>query len=252
MFPVFFLGVVSGIGFSLQYPYLFFAFLIYLFVLLVSSRKIFSLFVYPLGFLLANITRIIFDLRHDFFHLRVLWEFFLDVYVRHTVTAATYDYHYLHLFPVFCLLLALLTAGLARINKLLAIVVLAAYLLLNYQSPLLNFSKSLGMPNDLTLKSLENAAATINQDNPPSKFNVVTLWDFDTVARPMRYLLKYYYHHEAQPFENYSDVTVIYAFAPKDYDINQPKVWELKTFLLYKVSELKSPSDQYLLYKLTK
>ena len=47
---------------------------------------------------------------------------------------------------------------------------------------------------------------------PLSRFNVVTLWDFDTVARPMRYLLKYYYHLNSQPFENYTAILLIQTF----------------------------------------
>lgn len=249
---VFWLGLISGIGFSLQYPYLVFAFVIYLLILYLSSKKLISFFVYPLGFILANITRVIFDLRHDFFHLRVLWEFFLDVYVRHTVTASAYYYHYLHLFPLFCLLLAILAAGIYRLNRYFSIVVVAVYAILNLQSSLLNLAKATGMPNDITLKTLESIALVINQDNPPQRFNLVTLWDFDTLARPLRYLLKSYYHKSAQPFENYANVDTIYAFAPLDYDIGHPGVWELKTYMPYVVSRLESPSEKYVLYKLTK
>lgn len=248
----FWLGLVSGIGFSLQYPYLFFAGLIFILCIFVSQKRLLMATLYAIGFLCANITRVIFDFRHDLFHVRVLWEFFLDVYVRHTVTASTYYYHYLHLFPVFCLLIALFTVGLYRIHKLLAVVILVAYLIVNFQSPNFNLKKSIGMPDGITLKTLESATNTIAKDSPPAKFNVVTLWDFDTLARPMRYLLKYYYHLIPQPFENYANVDAIYAFAPASYDIQHPGVWELKTFAPYKVELLASPSAKYLLYKLVK
>lgn len=123
---------------------------------------------------------------------------------------------------------------------------------MNLQSPLLNLTKATGMPAGITLKTLETAAGIMANDNPPDKFNIVTLWDFDTLARPLRYLLKSYYHQNAQPFENYANVDTIYVFAPLDYDINRPGVWELKTYLPYKVTKLDSPSEHYFLYKLTK
>lgn len=250
--PVFWLGLLSGIGFSLHYPYLIFAGLVFSLCLLISQKRLAATLLFSAGFLTANLTRIIFDLRHDFYHLRVLWQFFLDVYYYKTVTAAVYDYHFLHLFPYFCLLLAFLSVGFYKIKKPLVLIPIFIYLYLNFQSPLFNLDKSIGMPPGITLKTLEIAADTIASDNPPSRFNVVTLWDFDTVARPLRYLLKYYHHLNAQPLENYAAVDAIYAFAPTSYDFNHPGVWELKTFAPYQVTKLTSPSPQYYLYKLSK
>lgn len=239
----FWLGVISGIGFSLQYPYLFFALLTLGLICYLSARKAISIFLFSSGFLLANFTRIIFDFRHEFFHLKVLWQFFLDVYIRHSVAAPTYYYHYLQLFPVFCILIALLTAGLYRTNKYFALMALALYLFVNLKSP--------SMPARLTLRTLETAADLIAKDNPPAKFNLVTLWDFDTRANPLRYLLKYYYHLTPAGYENYKDVDTLYAFAPENYDIMNPHVWELTVFHPYQVTDLKINAPGYRLYKLS-
>ena len=247
----FWLGVVSGIGFSLQYPYLFFALFTLGLICYLSARKARSILVFSFGFLLANFTKVIFDFRHEFFHLKVFWQFFLDVYVRHSVTAPTYYYHYLQLFPIFCIIIAFLTVGLYKINKFVALLALVLYLFVNLKLPLLNLKKPVGMPAGITLRTLENAANFIAKDNPPAKFNLVTLWDFDTRANPLRYLMKYYYQLTPAGYENYNDVDILYAFAPENYDIVNPHVWELTVFHPYQVTDLKINASGYRLYKLS-
>ena len=99
---------------------------------------------------------------------------------------------------------------------------------------------------------LWRSAETIAKDKPPEKFNVVTLWDFDTRAYTERYLLTYMYKLTPSAVENYKDNEVVYALAPLDYDIIKPKVWELQEFLPYKVSVLPDFAEGYKLYKLSK
>lgn len=250
--PVFWLGLVSGAGFSLQYPFLVFAAFLLFLVLLISKRRLLSAFLFSLGFFLANITRIIFDLRHDFYHLRTLWQFFLDVYINKTISGTTYPYHYLHLYPYFCLLLAFFTIGIYNSKKPLVIFPVLVFLYLNFTSPILNLNRSLGMPDGMTLATLESAAEVIAADQPPARFNVATLWDFDTLARPIRYLLQYYHGLKPQGFADYGNVDALYVFAPIDRDINNPEVWELNTLKPYQVTVLASPVAKYRLYKLTK
>ena len=253
---VFWLGLISGIGFSLQYPFLIYSAFLFFLVIFLSKKRLPAISLFLGGFFLANITRVIFDLRHDFYHLRTLWQFFLDVYFYRTISGATYSYHYLHLFPIFCLLLALVTGGLYKVRKVLALIPITIFLYLSFTSPLLDLKRSTGMPPGITLKSLEAAANTIADDlsvGPPAGgFNVATLWDFDTVARPMKYLLQYNHGLTPQGFENYGNLDALYVFAPEDRDINNPEVWEFNTFKPYRVTTLISPSAKYRLYKLTK
>lgn len=248
----FWLGLISGIGFNLQYPFLVYGAFLFLVTILISKRRLKSTILFIIGFCLANITRVIFDIRHDFYHIRTLWQFFVDVYINHSISAVTYNYHYLHLFPIFCLLLAFFSVGLYKIKKPLVLIPILIYLYFNFTSPLFNLDKSLGMPNGLTLSSLESAASVIAADKPPVQFNVATLWDFDTRAHPLRYLLKYYHHIVPAPVENYKDVSAIYVFAPESRDIYNPDVWELNVFRPYKIISLSSSSYGYKLYKLVK
>lgn len=248
----FWLGLISGIGFNLQYPFLVYGLFLLFVTVLISERRFKSVMLFIFGFCLANITRIIFDIRHDFYHIRTLWQFFTDVYISHSVSGATYSYHYLHLFPVFCLLIAFISVGLYKIKRPLVFIPILTYLYLNLSSPLFSLGKSLGMPDGLTLASLESAASIISTDGPPAKFNVATLWDFDTRAHPLRYLLKYYHKITPEPVENYHDIDALYVFAPKTRNIYNSDVWELNTFKPYIVIFMNSPSGDYNLYKLIK
>lgn len=251
VFPLL-LGLLSGIGFNLQYLYLPFSLLLLLLVIRLSPKRLVASSIYLFGFFLGNFTRVIFDLKHDFYHLRTMWQFFLDAYVYHSVSGSVSYYNFLYLYPLFFLFLAFITLLLAEIHKPFALLPLLLFLYFNFSSPLFNLYRSTGMAPGMTLAKLEQAAAAIAADSPPEKFNVATLWDFDTRAHPLRYLLRYYYKYEPQNYENYADIAALYVFAPANYDIKDPEVWELKTFLPYQVKELPSSASGYRLYKLTK
>ncbi len=250
--PPFWLGVITGFGFGLQWLFLPLGFAVIVPVLFFSKRRVATFLAFVVGGLLGDLPMVIFDVRHQFYHLGTLWQYFLDVYINHTVSGFTDYYHFLHLFPYLFILLALITTLLYKIYKPLIIIPIIIFLFNNFSSPMFNLSISTGMPAGITLATLESAATTIAQDHPPVKFNVATLWDFDTVARPMRYLLQYNHHLTPQDFAHYADIDALYVFAPKSYDVVNPKVWELRTFLPYKITIMPSPSEQYRLYKLTK
>jgi len=108
------------------------------------------------------------------------------------------------------------------------------------------------MAPGITLKSLENAASIIAQDNPPEKFNIATLWDFDSRAYPLRFLLTYNHKLKPHSVEEYKNIEVLYVFAHSSYNISDPHVYELNSFLPYKASELPSETQGFKLYKLTK
>ena len=252
LFPIFLIGFLSGFGFGLQNLYLPFGILMLILIMIISPRKLLSVPTYLFGAILGNLPMVIFDLRHDFYHFRTLWQYFLDVYVNHTVSGFTDYYHYLYLFPYLFLFWAVSCAALYKIYKPLAFVIPLLFLYTNFSSPFINLNSSTGMPTGITLRTLEVAAKAIASDNPPKKFNVATLWDFDTRANPLRYLLKYYYHLTPEGYENYTAIDTLYVFAPDSYDVVKPRVWELTTFLPYRIFDLGINSPGYRLYKLSK
>ncbi len=256
LLPIFWIGLMAGFGFGLQNLYLPFGVLMLVLIILFSKQKILATAIYFVGAVLGNLPMVIFDLRHDLYHVRTMWQYFLDVYVNHTVSGFTDYYHFLYLFPFLFLAYAFVTVILYRITKPLALVPLLLFIYSSLTSPKFNLSHSTGMPEGITLNTLESAAGSIAADlgaSPPTGgFNVATLWDFDTRANPMRYLLKYYYQLTPQPYENYESIDTLYVFAPESYDLIDPKVWELSVFMPYRASDLVINAPGYRLYKLIK
>ena len=250
--PILAIGFLSGFGFGLQNLYLPFGGLMLVLIIIFSRRKLIFVPTYLFGTILGNLPMVVFDLRHDFYHLRTLWQYFLDVYVTHTVSGFTDYYHFLYLFPYLFLFFAFVTINLSKIFKPLALAPLLLFVYYSFTSPKFDLNHSTGMPPGITTQSLETAAGLIAKDKPSGKFNVATLWDFDTRANPLRYLLKYYYHLIPEGYENYADVDTLYVFAPDSYDIVKPRVWELTAFLPYRISDLGMNSPGYRLYKLSK
>jgi 4-amino-4-deoxy-L-arabinose transferase-like glycosyltransferase len=256
LLPIFWIGLMAGFGFGLQNLYLPFGVLMLILSIIFSKRKVLAASAYSLGAIIGNLPMVIFDLRHDFYHVRTMWQYFLDVYVNHTVSGFTDYYHFLYLFPFFFLGYALVTYLLYRIKKPLALVPLLLFLNATLNSPKLNLSSSTGMPAGITLSTLESAAGLIAADIGTSPlaggFNVATLWDFDTRANPLRYLLKYYYQLTPQPYENYGAIDALYVFAPENYDVIKPRVWELSVYTPYRIVDLPLNAPGYRLYKLSK
>ncbi len=254
--PIFWIGFLSGFGFGLQNLYLPLGALMLILITIFSRRKLISVPAYFFGAILGNLPMVIFDLRHDFYHLRTLWQYFLDVYLTHTVSGFTDYYHFLYLFPYLFLLFAFVAINLSKIFKPLALAPLLLFVYYNFTSPKFDLNHSTGMPLGITTQSLETAAGLIATDlaaSPPaSRFNLATLWDFDTRANPLRYLLKYYHRQIPEGYENYADIDTLYVFAPNSYDIEKPRVWELTAFRPYRIFDLGINSPGYRLYKLSK
>lgn len=251
LLPVLWLGIMSGFGFGLQNLYLPFGVFLFILILVISQRRFWASLVFALGAVIGNLPMVIFDLRHDFYHVRTMWQYFWDVY-HHQVSGFTDYYHFLYLFPYLFIFYAIISLICYRLSRPLVLIPLSLFLYFNLSSPMFNLRSATGMPPGITLASLEKAAGIINRDHPPTKFNVATLWDFDTRAHPLRYLLTYYYGKTPMPVEEYANIDALYVFAPSDYDIVHPRVWELQTYLPYSVTDLKVGHSDYRLYKLTK
>jgi len=249
--PILWIGVFSGLGFGFQSFYLMFAGFLFLLLIFLSKKKFLSIPIFLFGVILGSLPTVIFDLRHDFYHVRTFWQFFLDVLAGQSSGSSSY-YNFLYLYPYLFLIYAFITKAIYKFYKPLILIPIAIFLYFSLTSSFINLNKSTGMAQGITLKVLETAAQEITNDNPPEKFNVVTLWDFDTRAHTLRYLLTYNHNKKPQPVEEYKNLDVIYAFAPENYEVINPKVWELQSFLPYKITELNSPSTGYRLYKLIK
>ncbi len=250
-YPVLWVGIMSGFGFGLQSFYILFAGILFLLTIIISKKKLFTAFIFLFGVMLGSLPTVIFDIRHDFYHLRTFAQYFYEVAIGTASGTSTY-YNYLFLYPYLFLLYAFISKIFYKIKKPLILIPLIIFLYGSLNSPFINLHQSVGMAPGITLKSLESAAFIINKDNPPQRFNVATLWDFDTRANPLRYILSFNYHKKPQAVEEYKNIDALYVFAPEDYDMKIPRVWELQIFMPYKITDLSLPVPGYRLYKLTK
>lgn len=246
------LGLLSGIGLGLDLAYLTLIPFVTL-LILIPKHRLRNLTLFILGGLLANLPTIIFDLRHDFFHLRIFYQFFLD-YRAGLVSATPVYYHFLHFYPFFFVLLAASITLLTRVSKkiyLLPALTMFIYLFYLIKSPYFNLKQSLGMPEGITLNTYKDAAVKIAQDNPEQSFNLATLHDFDTRAHPLRYLVTYVHKLKPESVTDYQNLNTLYVLAPDSYDLNNPQVWELQIHQPYSPQILADYPD-YNLVKLTK
>lgn len=249
--PIFLLGVLSGIGFGLQYVYVISALLIFVCILFLSNKKLLSFPLFFIGAVIGDLPMVLFDLKHNFYHLYTLYRYFLDTQAHRVSGFYTY-YQFLNFWPVFAITGGILLATIFKKNKTISIVILLGYLFFNITSPYARIFSGTISRNDITLDNLKHVASVIANDKPPELFNAAVLLDFDTQAHPLRYMLTYQYNLKLQPVGNYSKLSALYVLAPNDYDMKLPKVWELQTFMPYKTVLLDSPTLNHKLYKLTK
>ncbi len=251
LLPILFLGILSGVGFGLQYVYAISAFLIFLYILLFSKKKILGVVLYFLGAAIGDLPMILFDIKHNFYHLNSLYQYFLDSQ-SHKVAAFYTYYQFLNFWPLFAIVAGLLLWMIFKRNKIVVVALLLGYLFFNLVSPFTRIFSGGLKPEEVTLADTKKVASLIAKTNPPTKFNVAVLLDFDTRANPLRYILTYQHNLKPQPVENYNDIDALYVLSLKDYDMQQPRVWELQTYLPYKINFLDAPTSNHLLYKLTK
>lgn len=245
----FFLGFISALGISFEYPYAIYALITLIVILVRSKRKWANFFSFIGGGILAGLPMILFDLRNGFYTLKVLYFYFLD---QAASTTHTLDpFHFLPLWGIACFLLAYLTHKLFKGRKITYFLIIITYLFLNLSSPKVNLQSPTGMPSGVTVDTYQDVAQIISADNPKN-FNIAVLLDFDTLGRPLRYLLTDIYHNVPQGYAQYQDIDALYVFAEDSYDIDKPQVWELKTYKPYKINLLKTYQSGHSLYRLEK
>lgn len=250
LFDNFWLGVVSGVGFGLEYLYLI-AILIALYIILkFTKEKWKSLIIFVIGGVVGDFPQVIFDLRHNFYHLTSLWQYALDTFTGSSDAGFTY-YHFLEFWPAALLFLAIIVWIIYKKSKLLGYLVLALYLFLNIKSSLINFSNPVGMVSGLKFEDLKKTSQVIAQ-NVSENFNVVTLYDFDTRGYTLRYLVQHLNNKIPQNDVTYQNVGEIYALAESNYDFKNNNPWELNVFKPYNIERLENIGDGYTLFKLTK
>lgn len=244
------IGILCGIGLNLEHFYIFTIFLVGYLILRIGKNKFRDILVFLGGITLANTTSIIFDLKHDFYQVKTLWQYLLDTFSNPSQSHISY-YHFIQYWPLLIIISALLFKRLIKFNKTLGLIILAFYLLINLTSSNVSLTRAVGMSSGMTFAKLDLAAKTIANDNPQN-FNLVNLPDSDFRAYSLRYLVKNLYNKKPEDIENYQNISSLYVFANKDFNLKNPQPWEISIFDATKQKKLIDLDETYGVYKLTK
>ena len=249
-FWTFALGVLTGVGFGIQYFYLLAGLLVLLVVLKVSKKRVIHGSYFLLGILVGELPTVLFDLKHNFYHLKTLWSYFVETLKFPGQSQLSY-YHFLVFWPLLAIFFGLVFSKIFTKSKLASLAMAAVFIYLSLNSSLVSFKNAVGMPSGLTAKKILLASESISRDNPRN-FNLSVLMDFDFRGYVLRYPLKYLYKKSPLSVEDYPNAGVLYVLSQKNYDFSQPGVWELRSFLPYKVVLLSEIDDNYGVFKLIK
>lgn len=247
---VFLLGLAGGIGVSLQFLFLPLAGIIFLICFWRSKNRVRDTLLFATGMILGNLPMFIFDLKHNFYHMRTLWQYGVDTL--NGRSDAGYSYYYLlPLWPFFVITASYVLIKILRLKKLTLLAITALYLYANINSPKVSFSKPTGMPEGLATADIDRAGKIIASDSL-GNFNVAEVLDFDKRAYVLRYFVEYKYGKKPMGELSYDRVPTLYVLALKGYNFFESGVWEINAGGPYKISLLTEAGTGYAIYKLQK
>jgi hypothetical protein len=247
---IFLVGLVCGIGISLQYLFAPIALIVFAINFWKSKKKIVAIFLFGLGMALANLPMIIFDVRHNFYNISTLLQYFVDTI--NGRSNATFAYYYLLPFwPVFAVLGSYVIIKIIKWNKFVAAVIISVYMYLNLTSVRVSFFKPTGMPEGIKVADIDKASKMIAND-AKGDFNIAEVLDFDKRAYVFRYFTEFKYGKKPLGETEYPNLKLLYVLAQKGYNFDKSGVWEIYSGGKYDVNLLSEVGQEYAVYKLTK
>lgn len=247
---IFLIGLLSGVGISLQILFLPIALVILVINIWKSKRKLLDIFIFGIGIIIGNLPMIAFEVRHDFYQLITIFQYFIDT-LKGTSDAKFTYYYLLPFWPVFSIIGAWLLIKLSQINELYIKFILLAYLLLNITSSKINLERPTGMPNGLSVKDIALVSNKISVESK-TEYNVASVLDFDKRAYVLRYYLQFVDNKNPQGVTDYSSTKLLYVLSQTGYNFVKSDIWEVKSGGLTKVSKLTDVGQGYSIYKLEK
>jgi len=247
---IFIIGLLSGIGVSLQFLFVPIAFLVLIVNFVKSKKKLIATLLFGLGMILGNFPMVIFDIRHNFYNLTTLFQYFLDTLGGNSNASFAY-YYLLPLWPVFAILGAYLFIKIIKWNRVFGAISISLYLYLNLASPMVSFLNPTGMPEGLKVNDVDKASRIIAND-ATGNFNVAEVLDFDKRAYVLRYFTEFKYGKKPMGEMEYQNLQLLYVLGQKDYNFEKSGVWEITSGGKYNVSKLSDIGEVYSIYKLTK
>jgi hypothetical protein len=245
-----FLGFLTGLGFSLEYVYLFFAFFVLILVTRFSNKKLLSFFIFFICAIIPNLPLLIFDLRNNFYHFHTLLKYTQDVFQGKSHAGITY-YHFLPFLPLIFIFFSIFLENFSRKYRLVLPIFVIFYVYFNLTSRLVSFTGPTGVPSDLVVSNIMRVSEIISKDCP-SNFNVVVINDFDTRGHILRYPLEFIFNCHPNSVEDYPNSQSLYILTPRDYNFENSAPWEVRSFSYTFGEELLNVGEKYKLVRLYK
>lgn len=244
------LGLLSGLGISLQILYVFIALIVLILAIWKSKKRFADTALFAVGIIIGNLPMVLFDIRHNFYNLSTLWQYMLDTFGG--VSDASFSYYYLLPFwPIAALVVGYLLSKAYKFNKYLSIVIIAIYIFLNLTSSKISFKNPTGMPTGLTTADISYASQLIAKD-AEGNFNVAEVLDFDKRAYVLRYYVQFKYGEKPLGEIEYNNPPVVYVLSQKGYNFEKSDIWEINAGGPYKIDLLSDIGVGYGLYRLSK
>lgn len=244
------LGILTGVGFSLEYLYLVFALASFIILCKFAKKKLKMAITFIFSATVPNLPLLLFDLRHDFYHIRTLIRYTQDVFQGKAFSGFAY-YDLLPVIPLMIMLLAVLLERLYKRRKILTVGILAGYIVLNLGSGLVSFEEPTGMPKDLSVSNIMKVAKTISREEPKN-YNVTVINDFDTRGHILRYPLEFIFNSHPNGVEDYPNSTTLYVLTLKGYNFFKSTPWEISSFGADEITEIENIGKDFSVYKLIK
>lgn len=181
----FFIGLVIGMGFQINYSFLLAGF-VTIFVLILRKNSLFQYLFVLSGFILGVINLILFELRHDFYNIRTILFLLSKMHSLDKSGVVNFNYHYL--LPVIVFLIYIFSLLLSKINKkitwLLLTLAVSTVITVNFPVPTHGFT----MVEGWNYKGVKKTEKIILSENKKG-YNLVDLLTGDTRAMALRSLL---------------------------------------------------------------
>lgn len=244
----FLLGLLFG--FSLTFHYL--SLLLFIpfcgFWVLNKSRK-FNFKLLFLGFLIPLIPQIVFELRHNFYNLQIIY-LILSGKGSNSISWPFSIHYFLIFLPFIYLIISLFIQHIYKNCHLLAyflLIIITSGLLAN----IINQSQAAyTMPKGWNLPGIQKASRMIIAENKKD-YNIVNLLSGDTRDYPLRYFLTIA-NFKPLDVAEYPQAKYLFILARKDQNITNNPVWEISSFCPYSIIWTKEIQNQIFLSLLKK
>lgn len=227
---------IWGLAFSFHFSAILWIFPFIFFNKKYHHLKLWNIVLTILFFLTANLPYIYFEIRHQFYNLKTAFLVF-----EHSNNSFGITTHYF-IFPLLIFLIYFLIFFSKKIHFPLYLVLLSIFFLKD--QAYLNRIHGWDYPTQIKITD-------IIADSCPQTFNIAATLQGDTRAYDLRYLLSQKGCY-ANAVDNYPQDKTLFVVSHSSSSLENETVWEIKSFVPYKISQQEKINENVTFYRLDK